>query len=87
MVKHNHIFVQIRKLTRSSGSFSSPIITKVTTRAARTTDRKLILVPILLILLRVWGTIRFFLFVIHPHTNNHLHVLDKVLITLQVREV
>jgi len=55
--------------------------------AARYTDKKIVLIPLLFILLRIWGTIRFFL-LLHSDTlsyANQLNFFEIALLYLQVR--
>lgn len=64
-----------------------PLLRRKNIEAAKELDRKLILIPLIFILLRVWGTIRFFVFL---HSSNDMQLKDqinntgKALIYLQV---
>eukprot|EP00794_Sanderia_malayensis_P000440 gene440-1081_t len=52
-------------------------------KAARVADRKLIFIPILLILARFWGTLRFILFWASELPKQNLTVGHKILLSLQ----
>ena len=57
--------------------------------AAKTTDRKLIFIPVMLVLFRIWGTVRYALFIYRSEDQNGLiqreiSKTDKVLLCLQV---
>ncbi|XP_031567811.1 G-protein coupled receptor 157-like [Actinia tenebrosa] len=59
------------------------LLSERSSRAAQTAERKLILVPLSFILLRIWGTVRFFIFVVTgpnkvPPANNWLLVLQGI---------
>jgi len=55
--------------------------------AARYTDKKIVLIPLLFILLRIWGTIRFFLLLQSDTLSyaNQLNFFEIALLYLQVR--
>lgn len=75
-----HIRKKIKKYERVESS-SSQFSRHRTVSAAKNTDRKLIFIPICLILLRIWGTIRFFVYV---HGKDHYSVtLDHILLYMQ----
>ena len=56
-------------------------------KSAKSADQKLLFVPILLILGRFWGTLRFLLYVGHqlPSGNSPIDAWNKALLALQVR--
>jgi len=72
-----HLHEKINKSTRSeSGTFMS----NGTIKAAKKFDRKIIMVPLILILLRIWGTMRFLFFVVDRQST----LLQKeILISMQ----
>ncbi|KXJ24358.1 G-protein coupled receptor 157 [Exaiptasia diaphana] len=73
-----------RKMCSSS---STPFLTTASLVAARKADRKFTMVPIIFILLRMWGTIRFISYVVclpeckktGPNLNPHIEFLLRIL--------
>ena len=75
---------QLRESTSRDGT-PSVYVSGKTVRAVKDVDRKILLVPIMFFILRIWGTIRFFLYVTHYHGNrSDFNNIDKALILLQV---
>ena len=54
--------------------------------AARAADRKLMFVPLLFVLCRVWGIVRFLLFALNVSPEVKPPLIHKILLTVQVSE-
>ncbi|XP_066927061.1 G-protein coupled receptor 157-like [Clytia hemisphaerica] len=76
-----HLQRKIRKFERSE-SFNENL-TRFSLKAAKQVDKKIILVPIVYILLRIWGTVRFFMFIAGTDDKKYRVVAD-VFIVLQL---
>ena len=78
------ISLQLRASTSEDGT-PSVYVSGKTVRIVKDVDRKILLIPIMFFVLRIWGTIRFILYVNHYHQNHpYLNNIDKALILLQV---
>ncbi|XP_066912697.1 G-protein coupled receptor 157-like [Clytia hemisphaerica] len=56
-----HLKIKIRNYSRTESPYGT-FLTRKTMMVAKQADRKLIFIPIILIILRIWGTIRFFIY-------------------------
>ena len=82
----NTYIFQIKNYETSERKMSS-FVSPQSIKAAKTTDRKLIFIPIMLVLLRIWGTVRYVLFIVRSNgdmINHPMHMADKVLLSFQV---
>ena len=77
--KFNEILCKFRFATIRGAS--TEFLTKHSVKAAKITDRKLALIPICFILFRIWGTIRFLLYLSDP---KKIGTFEKILLYLQV---
>ncbi|XP_066912698.1 G-protein coupled receptor 157-like [Clytia hemisphaerica] len=79
-----HLKKKLRKISRSSASSLTKNSNSIVD-AIRLLEKKLIFLPILLILLRIWGTIRYLFVVFKLNTANHkgVETADRVLSYLQ----
>ena len=57
-----------------------------TVRAVKNVDRKILLVPIMFFVLRIWSVVRFVLYIIHNKPVVELTTTEKMFILLQVTE-
>ena len=57
-----------------------------TVRAVKNVDRKILLVPIMFFVLRIWGVIRFVLYFTRLNSTDKLTTAEKTFILLQVIE-
>eukprot|EP00794_Sanderia_malayensis_P000439 gene439-1080_t len=81
------LYISIKlKLHKELQMGSNDVMNADVLKAARSADRKLIFIPILLILGRMWGTLRFFLFWAHElpkeTASGELPAIHKLLLTL-----
>ncbi|XP_066927060.1 G-protein coupled receptor 157-like [Clytia hemisphaerica] len=81
-----HLKDKIKNFENSERKMSTFVSPK-SVQAAKTTDRKLIFIPIMLVLLRIWGTIRYILFIIQSKDGDMVHLrmslADKAFLCLQ----
>lgn len=75
----------LRKKIRNFSKDSSSLLTQTTITAARNTDRKLMMIPLCLIVLRLWGTIRFFLYIFDDddYGKKEINTIETTLMFLQ----
>ncbi|XP_066927062.1 G-protein coupled receptor 157-like isoform X1 [Clytia hemisphaerica] len=69
-----HLRKQIRHFERKQ-SFYTGAMTSLSLDAVRTIDQKLVLIPICYIMLRIWGTIRFLMYVLGKEQHGSLPFL------------
>lgn len=73
----------------SDREVSTPVfVTPRAVQAAKNTDRKLIFIPFALILLRIWGTVRYVLFILeNEKLCDDLKLSEKILMICQVSSI
>jgi len=82
MILYSAVRFEIRKQLVQHDVTLTPSA-KQAAEVARAADRKLLIIPILFIVLRLWGTIRFFMFIAGRFNKDEASLLDKILISLQ----
>lgn len=74
------LYALIKRSMKKEICQRSTLLTKSTAAKAQTLERKLICIPLIFVMLRIWGTIRFFLLIAHGPNYEHNHSHDWLLI-------